>query len=196
MNAPLRVIKVGGSLFELADLGDRLQSFLGEQSASRSLLIAGGGPLVNEVRRLDRIHPIAESVAHWICIDLMSITGRLLAQQLSRNLVSSFDSLLEPETPNSVVFDPSAWLREVEPHTDGMPLPVGWEVTSDSIAARLATVLSADELVVLKSKLPQNKDLLKMADDGYVDQAFPKFADALPAIRFVDLRESKSLRVR
>ena len=156
MKSPLRVIKVGGSLFDMPDLGDRLRSFIDEQPISRNLLIAGGGPLVEEIRRLDRIASIDEELAHWMCIDLMSLTARMLAARLTLELRNSIDEVRDFERPSSVVFNPATWLYETEPHTAGTTLPIGWDVTSDSIAARLAQVLSADELVILKSTLPDS----------------------------------------
>ena len=44
-----------------------------------------------------------------------------------------------------------SFLRREEPVLPGVRLPIGWHVTSDSIAARLAEVCQAQELVLLKS---------------------------------------------
>ena len=52
------------------------------------------------------------------------------------------------------MFRPSRFLRQIEPHAAGTRLTARWQVTSDAIAARLAIVLGADELVLVKSVPP------------------------------------------
>ncbi len=195
----LRVVKIGGSLFDLPDLADRIHEWLANQSPGCNVLIAGGGPLVDEVRRWHDTHPIDEEVAHWMCIDLMSVTARLLHSSLSDTSLT--DDILDlrhrPVQPACVVFDSAHWLRDQEPASRGRQLPIGWQVTSDSIAARLAKVLDAAELVLMKSSLPTNDcDLHGLADAGYVDEAFPILASGLRSLRFVDLRHGGSLLVR
>lgn len=192
-----RVVKVGGSLFELPDLADRLRRFLQDDPKVCNLLVAGGGRLVDEVRRLDTIAPLDVQSAHWLCIDLMSVTARLLAERLQMDVVSAEVALVSAsDQPAATVVDVARWLRDVEPTVGGAKLTVGWEVTSDAIAARLATAAAADELALLKSALPTGEnDLNSLARSGYVDAAFPTFAAGLPAIRFVDLRNAGSLLV-
>ena len=53
-----------------------------------------------------------------------------------------------------MIFDPSRFLETIEPTLDGETLPQSWDVTSDSIAARIARLLTCHELVLLKSCLP------------------------------------------
>lgn len=193
-----RVVKVGGSLFDLPDLDDRLRSFLQDDLDVCNLVVAGGGRLVDEVRRLDTIAPLDVRSAHWLCIDLMSVTARLLAERMVEEVVPAEIALVSAsDQPASTVVDVARWLRDVEPTIDGAKLTVGWEVSSDSIAARLAVALNADELVLLKSALPTGEhDLDSLACSGYVDTTFPKLAAELPAIRFVDLRNAGSFLVR
>jgi hypothetical protein len=86
------------------------------------------------------------------------------------------------------IFDPVEFLRDVEPTCPGKPLEHTWAVTSDSIAARVAAVSEADELVLLKSADPPSDDRRVLCDAGYVDRAFPDLADGLPVVRYVNLR--------
>lgn len=192
-----RVVKVGGSLFDLPDLADRLRRFLQDDADVCNLVVAGGGRLVDEVRRLDAIAPLDVRCAHWLCIDLMSVTARLLAERLATDVVPAEVALVSASyQPTATVVDVARWLREVEPTVSGAKLTTGWEVTSDSIAARLAAAAVADELVLLKSALPTDEnDLDSLARMGYVDTAFPTFAAELPTVRFVDLRNAGSLLV-
>jgi aspartokinase-like uncharacterized kinase len=74
----------------------------------------------------------------------------------------------------------------------GTRLPVGWEVTSDSIAARLAELLDA-RLTLLKSIPPpefleQSQDLRHwraLAEAGWIDRFFPDLAENLHKIRLI-----------
>ena len=50
------VIKVGGSLFDRPDLGPRLRRWLDANAPWETILVPGGGRLVDVIRDLDRIH--------------------------------------------------------------------------------------------------------------------------------------------
>ena len=86
------------------------------------------------------------------------------------------------------VCDSEQFLRDVEPHAAGRPLPAGWQVTSDSIAARLAEVLAADELVLLKSIDPPSATWQQAAREGLVDAYFPEAVQPLATVRWINLR--------
>ncbi len=63
-------------------------------------------------------------------------------------------------------------------------------VTSDSIAARLAHALRADELVLLKSRLPQPPCTAATAAlAGYVDDYFPQAISVACRVRYVNFRD-------
>jgi hypothetical protein len=63
-------------------------------------------------------------------------------------------------------------------------------VTSDSIAARLAVRLGAQELLLLKSApLPPGADRAEAARLGLVDPAFPAVARPLRSVRYQHLRD-------
>jgi aspartokinase-like uncharacterized kinase len=104
------------------------------------------------------------------------------------------------EVGQGIILAPQYFLRREEPHLPGRSLPSSWDVTSDSIAARLAIVTGADELVLLKSVPPPDSDLQppsslrQLAASGYVDRFFPELAAQVPRIRLVDLRGTASCR--
>ncbi|MDX1962327.1 MAG: hypothetical protein SFX18_04195 [Pirellulales bacterium] len=80
-------------------------------------------------------------------------------------------------------------------------LPATWDVTSDSIAAWAARELAAEELVLLKSCLPDVDIATEnvyplIAESGYVDRYFPVLAKNLPSVRFVDLGEKERGELR
>jgi 5-(aminomethyl)-3-furanmethanol phosphate kinase len=189
---PTRVVKVGGSLLNWPPLPGVLRKWLKEQPPAVNVLLCGGGPLADVVRQLDRDFSLGEEAAHWLCIDTLSLSARFLAALLGDvRLVSSLDELRGTLTTTEhaiIVFDPRAFLYDDETRLPGRPLPHNWSVTSDSIAARLAETLPADELVLLKSANPAATALTDLAALEFVDLYFPIAAQNAPRSRFVNLR--------
>ena len=133
-----------------------------------------------------------------VCIDLMSVTARLLDSWItqSHRMTSDFDELLNGSNEMLTVFDCSRWLRSTEPPACGTNLPACWTVTSDSIAGRLAVMLRAAELVLLKSRLPPKSTTFEhLAAEGVVDRYLPTLAAELPTTRLVSFRADGSLIV-
>ena len=185
-----RIVKLGGSLLDLRDLAVRLRRWLAAQPPLPTLLLVGGGRLADVVRDYDRLHHLGDEAAHWLAVQTMSLNAALLAALLPEaELRSSLDAS-PPGHGGPLVFDPYDFLRREEPHVPGEPLGRDWGVTSDSIAARLASVCRADELVLLKSAgPPASGDVLAAAAEGYVDASFAHTSRGLPRIRCVDFRD-------
>ena len=183
--APLRVIKLGGSLLDWSELLAAFQEWLAEQSPAANVIVVGGGSLVEAIRALDRAHRLPDEAAHWLAIRAMGVTAALVAEVLDAPLVESLAAV--DNLPGSVfLLDVERLLREDAAGRD--PLPVGWQVTSDSIAARVAQVARAAELVLLKSALPSDPiDWAAWSREGYVDEYFP-IASAGLTVRAVNLR--------
>lgn len=230
----IQVIKVGGSLFDLDDLGERIRGYICDpRMAGRGIaepkstktkivgwrspeqecfpanfdhtvLIAGGGALVDVVRRADRRFRFAKSKSHWLSIRAMRSTARFLAEKLTEvAVVDDFSRLRERTNTRGVtIFDSYSFLREDEPGLPGRTLPSSWDVTSDSIAARLAIVLSAEELVLLKSVSPstglvnlnglRNESVVPgdRIEAPLVDEYFSNIACELQSVQIVNLRNS------
>ena len=190
----VRVVKVGGSLFDLPELNERLEGWLDAQPAATNFLIAGGGPLAHSIRQFDQLHKIGETPSHWLCVRAMGVTARLLLDLLADTaLIDNLEQarqLIEMRPARSAVFDPVPFLISGEPKLPPEPLPQDWTVTSDSIAARVAELLGADELVLLKSATPSSTAWEQASRDGFVDSYFPTIARRLPVIRSVNLRSA------
>jgi aspartokinase-like uncharacterized kinase len=170
-----------------------LAAWIAAQPPACDVVIVGGGELADAIRRLDRLHDLGASSAHWLCIRVLSLQAELAHELLRRErsavaLVRRFADLRSATSGDVVVFDPEPFLRGDEPRFPGAALRQGWHVTSDSIAARLAECLNAIELAVLKSAAPPVEDHAALAEIGYVDGFFPIAARTLPRVRFVNLR--------
>jgi aspartokinase-like uncharacterized kinase len=198
---PIRVIKLGGSLLDLDDLSERLGRWLAVQSPRRSVMIVGGGSLADAVRAAYRRHALDEETAHWLCVRLLGVTAELVHRLMrGSRLATRYEAICDASaTGELVLFESEQFLREVEPSLGFPPLPHTWNVTSDSIAARLAAALGARELVLLKSRLPATglttgdltrkwPRLQSLVEEGYVDDYFPHATCGL-VIRAVNLRD-------
>jgi aspartokinase-like uncharacterized kinase len=194
MNAlPLRVVKVGGSLLNWPELGSALACWLKRQPPAQTLLLAGGGALVAEIRAADERYGLGERVAHWLAIDALAITATILTAAIEELLIDTAD-----RPPVSVV-SPGEFLRNHEPTLPKTRLAESWAVSSDSIAARMAITAGAAELVLLKSRTPPvvaadethslADRLAQLARQGYVDPFLAQLAAELPPLRMVNLRE-------
>lgn len=206
--ARIRVIKVGGSLFQCDRLPGLLTAWLAQASDNRTgdadqgqpridILVAGGGAIVDQVRLLDQRFALDSETSHWMSVGAMSCTSRLLAELLELGQpISRWEDLLAVVAggcSRPVIFDVQQWLAEFEAGQPGVPLARDWRATSDSIAARLAGVLSADELVLLKSTgIAAGIGWSKAAEQGLVDEFFPRVAAGARQIDWVNLRSFAS----
>ncbi len=193
---PIRVVKVGGSLFSMPRLAATVTAWLNTQPPKATLLVAGGGRLADELRQLDRRFKLDEQIVHWLAIRTMGIHGELLASQMQLETpISNMNDVTSWAAAEELcltrVIDPEPILRHQETPAAKKTLPCGWHGTSDSIAAHLAHVIAADELVLLKSSNPFEDAATRVqaANDGFVDEYFPVAANGIRLVRAVNLRE-------
>ena len=194
---PIRVVKVGGSLLEWPSMSDALRCWLDGQPPSVQVLIAGGGRMADWLREADSRFMLGERACHRLCLETLRVTARLLTELLPKSrLIARFEDLAmairEYDGTTVLVFCPYHFMIEWEPSRHTRPLPAEWSATTDSIAARLAEMIRADELVLLKSADPPSGD---WADGGYVDGQFAAASEGLNRIRVVNLRKVGSASV-
>ena len=199
----IRVVKVGGSLLDWPRLPEVLNDWLLDQSPAFNVLLPGGGSLAAAIRQADRNFSLGDEAAHWLCIDALSLSARIVAAVVpSARLLATHADLMAALAADSsalsanIVLDPRDFLRNHEQHLPGSPLPHDWNVTSDSIAARLAETLVADELVLLKSCDPPAPSLAELAQAGYVDSHFASLNLGRLMPQFVNLRRWVSVPQR
>lgn len=162
-----------------------------------TIVIVGGGPYVDDVQHHAQEYPVDEAALHWQCIKAMSQSAQAFAAMVGAEVWSGPDLTqllaLDADRWLGVIYDPAAWLLSEEPNWEGLRLPQTSDVSSDSIAARIAQCLDVDELVLLKSTAaPEPTRLTHWANAGFVDPWFAKAAEMLPCIRAVNLRDDRA----
>lgn len=172
-SSPAWIVKVGGSLFDLPQLGPRLQHWLGGLPTRRVVLVPGGGRSADVVRQLDQVHLLGEERAHWLALQALTLNAHFLAALLPRAAVTDRVGHCEELWAEGTlpVLDGLAFAQADE----GRPgcLPHSWHVTSDSLAARVAEVAGAGRLLLLKSvSIPRDIDWSEAGRQGFVDPAF------------------------
>jgi aspartokinase-like uncharacterized kinase len=160
----LTVVKVGGGLSAVPGALDLVCSELARLGRGHRLLIVpGGGPFADAVRRSQSDLGMTADAAHWMAILAMDQYAHVLADRI--------DSAVLVEEPGEIgeilssarlpVLCPYRWMRSAD------VLPHSWEVTSDSVAAVIAGALGAERLALIK---PGERGLMV---DSYFSTAVP-----------------------
>lgn len=194
---PTRVVKLGGSLLPWRPAARAFHHWLGTQPAMHSLVLVGGGTQVERLRSTPRLAPIT---AHWRAIECMAENSTTFAARAELPTWNAGLVELIADLRTTGTTKPSTWIVASVRHIvqqlgewPGLaPLPCGWDVTSDSIAAQLGNALDCREVVLLKScDVPADLDLGQYAQAGIVDPHFPVAAGKVP-VRMVNLRRHGS----
>lgn len=164
------VVKIGGSLAASPDLPAWLAALAGPHKASL-VVVPGGGPFADAVRRAQAARHFDDAAAHRMALLAMEQFGIMICA-LAPGLVpaASADSIAAAQQAGDVpVWMPAAMAG------DAPDVAPGWEVTSDSLAAWLASRIGAPALLLVKSSAPPADAATAedLAQAGVVDTAFP-----------------------
>lgn len=173
------VVKLGGSLHDAVALRPRLAE-LATMPGPPRIVVPGGGPFADTIREIQPRLGFGDLAAHRMAIlamqqyglALQSLEPRLALAQTGAELRAAYACLWLPWAMAGLD-------EEIEP---------SWAVTSDSLAAWLATRLGAERLILVKSaSLPADQaSAAELARTGLVDPAFPDHARRFDgAIRIV-----------
>jgi aspartokinase-like uncharacterized kinase len=187
-----RVVKFGGSTLAIDDYAESFVRWLSREPAAQTVVVVGGGIDVRRIAEEQLEEDFSDVEAHWRCIDVMRRNAeRVQAQSGDAQWLARLSELPAPgDAAETFFLDPRQFMEDDA--RGKSPLPVSWDVSSDSIAARVAERAVADELVLLKSALPRSLSRL----NGYVDPFFATAAKRVPAVRFVNLRDARFPDVR
>ena len=196
------VVKVGGSLLSLRDLPQRMQELRNSIESEKVLFIAGGGPAADVIRSWDATHGLAPEVSHHLAIETLGLTAQLLVNLLpGANLTAELPetgSVLDCAVLDCAVLDVPVILARLHGRGE-TPLPAGWDVTSDSIAAWIAIHWPAEELILAKSTeytrvSVSGKVAAETSPHDFVDPWLRNLAPALPVVSWCNLRNSPAER--
>ena len=192
------IVKVGGSLYDLPDLGPRLSAWLATQT-DNVILVPGGGPMVETIRQLDRTRHLGEEACHWLALRMLTINAHFLAHLLPDATIIS-DPKQRPAGAVSIMdMCPFTLADEARPGR----LPHSWAVSSDSLAMRVAIMAEARHLVLLKSTgNPQQMLARNFFTGKHCGRLFPqgyppgsrRLADPTPQFAGLDANRSQSRR--
>lgn len=175
----MTILKIGGSLLSRPAwprLLDALVAGVGDRPLT---IVVGGGPVVDGLRTIDAAAQQPPEVMHDLAVDAMHLTAELVARSTGLPIRTAPLEGAEP-----CILDVPVWLLAGLRSAD---LPTNWDVTGDSIAARVAREYDA-ELLLAKSAPPPaswcGESLFSLARDGWVDRYFPTAASTLACIRW------------
>ncbi len=146
----------------------------------RCVVVAGGGRLVDEIRRAQALWDFDDRLAHRLAIDAMAINARMLRALAPR--LAAFSRPSADDLPAG----PALWVPQA-PY-DWLALPESWAATSDSIALRLAEHIGADAAVLVKSVEPAAltpRSAAALAADGIIDACLPSLLGGGVGVRLI-----------
>lgn len=190
----ITVLKLGGSLLDLAELPVRLQAVFASMNNTRPLLISGGGEAADIVRGWHQRFGFDEERSHWLALDAIRLNQRFLLELIPRlELVSCRNAAgVAWQNDRIPLLDLAEFVRrEEELLTVHQRLPHTWDVTSDSLAAWVAQHWPAERLILLKSAdLPveQTHAPEQLAKQNLIDPFFAQVASSIPRIEWLNLR--------
>ena len=205
MTHPVEIIKLGGSLLAWDGFPAAFRRWYARTTDANQphhrWVIAGGGALVDQIRRLDDRFGLPSETAHWAAIAAMDLHAAFCSEWLNGVLADATDApaLLEGrdapamrchESTGPVCLQVTKWLQR---SASTFKLPESWRTTSDSIAAAYAMSVGARQLTLLKScEIEDNRDLEAWSRLGLVDPEFPRLASLVPTVRWVCLKNEES----
>ena len=166
------VVKIGGSLLGSPELERWLEIFV-KYSDGHIIIVPGGGVFADAVREAQKLTKISDACAHKLAVLAMDQFGLLLANMNPLLATARTECEIDERTwqHRAIVWLPSHMVFADD------NIPQSWDVTSDSLAAWLATKLNAKQLILVKSDKPSASQLClkRMTIDGVVDEAFSDF---------------------
>lgn len=159
----MNVIKLGGSLLESGKILVCLNHIL--KFNEKTVVVCGGGNFANQVRIAQKKWHFDDVAAHEMAILAMQQTAIML-----QNLRPEFT--IESSISNFKNHHFSIWSPDISDLNSASIKP-SWEITSDSLAAWLATKLKAEKLIVVKScDVDSTLSVAELTAKGIVDGEF------------------------
>lgn len=163
------VIKLGGSLSRSDTLIKCLNKIDSHYTDQKIVIVPGGGAFADQVRLAQQHWQFDETTAHRMALLAMQQMALLIAGLKSRfSIAHSVPEISQQLLKHAIVI----WSPSIT-ELDNAKVPASWDITSDSLAAWLATTLSATELILVKSAVINNRlSLQQLADQSIIDAGF------------------------
>jgi aspartokinase-like uncharacterized kinase len=168
------VVKLGGSLMGTAALKGWLDA-LAQFGDGRVVIVPGGGIFADAVRDAQVKTGIDDATAHQMAVVAMDQYATLMTG-LNADLVMAASEL---EIAKLCLQNKAIVWKASEMVLADKDLPMNWDLTSDSLAAWLATKLNAEHLLIVKSISPSHTEKIEFEDlmsEGVVDLYFGAYA--------------------
>lgn len=168
----MKVIKLGGSLMNDATSLIQCLTTIEQKYKDNVVIVPGGGVFADLIRTTQQQWKFCDETAHQMSILAMKQLAFLLKSiKPDFMLVESLATIqILLKKPKVLIWSPD--IQELNVSS----IKASWEITSDSLAAWLASKLGATELILVKSaELPARFNVQKMQNTGLVDKAFDAF---------------------
>jgi aspartokinase-like uncharacterized kinase len=179
------VLKFGGSLLagpeDPRPILKAALSYVQNRSplACQTIVIIGGGEPVDQLRQQYQTGSISDEQAHWQAIDIIDQHAARYSNSVDGATLLSCLAELDHAQARVLFLQVGPDLRA----SSGTHLPIGWDVTSDSIAAWIAWQIRAQCLVLAKSVGNHGEfDPRAACEKGWIDRHFPIIAERLDEI--------------
>lgn len=163
------IIKIGGSLLRANTLKKTL-AIISQCKHRKIIIVPGGSIFAEHIRTTQQKWKFNNKAAHKMA---------LLAMEQYAHLMQSYAPQLQPtNTFNGIkrtiqeqkipLWLPSKMINQAN------DIPCNWQITSDSLALWLAKRIHAKHTILIKSLEKQDMNARQLAQEGIIDQAFPK----------------------
>jgi len=167
------IVKLGGSLFQTAELKLWLTSLKVLSQQQDIIIVPGGGPFAEQVRIAQKKYGFNDICAHHMALLAMSQFGILLS-----GILPSCYPFYFPTDDATIINPLSIWMPDKQ-LLEEPGLIQNWDITSDSLALWLAQKYNAKKLTLIKCNPPENiTSVDKLNKMGIIDNAFSAIASS------------------
>ena len=166
------VVKLGGSLSRSDALIKSLNSVEQNYADSAVVIVPGGGAFADQVRWAQQRWRFDDTTAHRMAILAMQQMALLIkGLKDDFSIARSVNDIQKQLSRQKIVI----WLPDIV-ELDNSAIKASWDITSDSLAAWLAKILPATELILVKSAIIDSSlSLQQLAKLDIVDKVFCDF---------------------
>jgi aspartokinase-like uncharacterized kinase len=166
------IVKLGGSLSRADTLIKCLNSVEQNYQGREVVIVPGGGEFADQVRLAQHHWQFDDNTAHRMAILAMQQMALLIKGLKDDFFIARSVTDIRKQLHRQKIIIWSPDIAELQ----CAAIQASWDITSDSLAAWLATALSATELILVKSAaIDANLSLKQLAKQNIIDKGFCDF---------------------